>query len=119
MQVNFAFRPKVTAISTIEFEDELYYEEVVQVISNLKIQLKNLKNEKEIVILSWNEDDIFISDLAVGEYKIELVQPRDPRIKVKMEDYILKVEDEMDLNLNFKGKKDGDKSFEIFLEKTT
>lgn len=117
MQVNFPFRPKVTAISTIEFEENLYYEEVIQVISNLKIQLKNLNNEKEIVVLSWNEDDIFITDLAVGEYKVELLQSSSSKIQLKMKDYILKVEDEMDLNLNFKGKKNGDKSFEIFLEK--
>lgn len=118
MQVNFPFRPKVTAISTIEFEDEIYYEEVVQVVSNLKIRLKNQNDGKEIVILSWNEDDIFISDLAVGEYKIELIQPDSSDVKLKMEEYLLKVEDEMDLNLNFKGKKAGENSFEIFLEKT-
>lgn len=119
MQVNFPFRPKVTAISTIDFENEVYYEEVTQVVSNLKIQLKNLNNSQEVIVLSWNEDNVFISDLAVGEYEVKLIQPKNSNIKLKMNDYILKVEDEMDLSLNFKGKKDGDNSFEFFLEKTS
>lgn len=119
MRVNFPFRPKVTAISTVDFEEGIYYEEVAQVVSDLKIQLKNLNNEKEKVILSWSEDNIFINDLAVGEYEIELIQPENSRVKLKMEKYTLKVEDEMDLNLNFKARKSDNNSFEIILEKTT
>lgn len=119
MKINFAFRPKVTVISTVEFEEGAYYEDVAQVISNLKIQLKNLSNKKEKIVLSWNEDSMYISDLAVGEYEVEVIQPPDSEINLKMEKYTLKVEDEQDLNLVFIGKKKSDNSFEIILEKTS
>lgn len=119
MKINFAFRPKVTVISTVEFEEGAYYEDVAQVISNLKIQLKNLNNKKEKIVLSWSEDSMYISDLAVGEYEVEVIQPPDSEINLKMEKYTLKVEDEQDLNLVFIGKKKSDNSFEIILEKTS
>lgn len=119
MSINFPFRPKITVILTVEFEDGVYYEEVAQVLSNLKIQLKNLNNQREKIVFSWSEDDIFISDIAVGEYEIELIKPVGSDINLKMEKYVLKIEDEDDLNLVFIGKKDGENGFELILEKNS
>lgn len=71
MSKNFAFIPKTTAVFNIDFHKEFYYEDILEIIKNIKVKIKNEKTHN-VFEFKWIDNETYFKDLEIGEYGIEI-----------------------------------------------
>ena len=71
METKFLFKPKGMVYSEIDFAEQIYYEEIVMILKQLKIILKN-NSSKKVTKLSWKDEILLINELEVGDYTLDI-----------------------------------------------
>lgn len=114
MNINFAFRPSSTVISTIKFPSDFYIEDIYNILKNIKIQFRNLSTD-EVLSFNWMEDTIFIKELTVGEYEINVITDSTDLFKSNKHPYKLKVLNEETIDLYFIVENLNDGNYTLFI----
>lgn len=98
--LDFGFVPTVMVVSNINFKNGFYIEEIEKLLSDFSIEFKNLDTNK-VETYKWGKTDIFIKNLDVGEYAVNLIYTGNEKIKIYKSIYFLKLKDTEESMVDF------------------
>ncbi|MGL5657351.1 MAG: hypothetical protein ACRCXY_11035 [Fusobacteriaceae bacterium] len=99
-KLDFGYRPVVLIAMEINFGENFYREQVIDILKDMEIEFENMRTHEKYKY-EFGKDDMIIKTLPVGIYSLELVYKGDTSIKTHKFKHYLAVKDTEESEITF------------------
>lgn len=99
-KLDFGYRPVVSIATEINFGENFYREQVVDMLRAMEIEFENMRTHEKYKY-EFGKDDIIIKTLPVGVYSLELMYKGDTSIKIHKSKHYLMLKETEESEITF------------------
>ncbi|MGL5656737.1 MAG: hypothetical protein ACRCXY_07880 [Fusobacteriaceae bacterium] len=99
-QLDFGYRPVVSISTEINFGENFYREQVVDMLREMEIEFENMRTHEKHKY-EFGKDDMIIKSLPVGVYSLELIYKGDSNIKIHKSKHYLALKETEESEITF------------------
>lgn len=98
--LDFGYRPTVSIATEINFGENFYREQVIDMLRDMEIQFENMRTHEKYKY-EFGKDDMIIKTLPVGVYSLELMYKGDSSIKIHKSKHYLMLKETEESEITF------------------
>ncbi len=99
-KLDFGYRPVVSIATEINFGENFYREQVIDMLRDMEIEFENMRTHEKYKY-EFGKDDIIIKTLPVGVYSLELTYKGDSNIKIHKSKHYLALKETEESEITF------------------
>lgn len=99
-KIEIGYRPVVSITSEINFGENFYREQVVEMLKDMEIEFENMRTHEKYKY-EFGKDDIIIKTLPVGIYSLELTYKGESNIKIHKSRHYLVLKETEESEISF------------------